>query len=228
MRRFLKYAIMCLAGLTCPVIGAYADTDDSHMIPSEYKVTSSRWGHRICWGYRYDSSFSEGFELQCICNNEDNTFRVELVVENQDRPYVLPVDEDLAYTVFLLFESVVYSATWLPDADDIAARIDTLKQSSNPSFASLQGIDSEHHYFYNGFHAVECRSPREGNNARMIEVCKLLYNAVAHKDAGIIRNKLVMVTELTDSYLKQIPEPFREYFFLLRKNRPKTWWRFVD
>lgn len=124
--RFAAFALFAV--MTVP---AFAQRTDEHLKPSDYKgkreeiklvsidISSMRdfkpkVREDVCWGEKVSPSFEESYEIQCKYNPESKLFRLELMVENQDKPHTLEIDGDLAYQIGTLIDAAVLSANNLP------------------------------------------------------------------------------------------------------------------
>ena len=53
---------------------------------------------------KVEPSFSESYEIQCVCNSDSRKCRLELKIQNQQEPHVLEIDEELAYHLTEILE----------------------------------------------------------------------------------------------------------------------------
>jgi hypothetical protein len=175
-----------------------------------------------CWSIREEPSFEESYEIQCIYNRQSEKFRLELMVQNQQNPHVLDIDEETAYRMQTLIDAAVYSASNLPDKEWMQQKLDNLK-SGDGVMASVVGLDGTTYKFFNRRYGAKCWSPGGGNNAALVAIVKALYNAIGYKDIEGISSKLEDIKNLTGKYASQLQDPYREYYLLRIDKRPANW-----
>ena len=221
MKQHFKLALAGIfLALALPVMSQ--DTDE-HLKPSDYKGRNS-YENVLCWGEKVRPSFSESYEIQCLYNRQSQKFRLELMVENQEKPHVLDIDEELAYQLRTLFDVAVYSATNLPTKESIQFKMDMLKADDDREMISIFGVDGEGYYFYNTSYGAYCWSPSNGNNAGLVAIGGVIYNAIGYNDIEKIRAKLPQIKSLAKSYASLLQEPYREYYLLRIDKMPGNWW----
>lgn len=221
MKQYFKLALAGLIlALALPVMSQ--DTNE-YLKPNDYKGRNS-YENVLCWGEKVMPSFSESYEIQCLYNRQSQKFRLELMVENQDKPHVFEIDEELAYQLKTLFDVAVYSATNLPTKESIQLKLDMLKADEDRLMMRSAGFDGETYYFYNASYGAYCWSPRNGKNASLVAIGGVIYNAIGYKDIEKIRAKLPQIKSLAKSYASLLQEPYREYYLLRIDKMPRNWW----
>jgi hypothetical protein len=175
-----------------------------------------------CWSIREEPSFEESYEIQCIYNRQSEKFRLELMVQNQQNPHVLDIDEETAYRMQTLIDAAVYSASNLPDKEWMQQKLDNLK-SGDGVMASVVGLDGTTYKFFNRRYGAKCWSPGGGNNAALVAIVKAFYNAIGYKDTERISSKLEDIKNLTGKYASQLQDPYREYYLLRIDKKPANW-----
>ena len=175
-----------------------------------------------CWSIKEEPSFEESYEIKCYFNRQSEKFRVEMMVQNQQKPHVLEIDEEVAYRLQTLIDAAVYSASNLPDKKWMQQKLDNLK-SGDGVMASVVGLDGTFYKFFNRQYGAECWSPRDGNNAALVAIVKALYNAIGYKDVARINSKLEDIKTLTRNYASQLQDPYREYYLLRIDKKPVNW-----
>lgn len=181
----------------------------------------------VCWGQKVSSSFEESYEIQCRYNPESKTFRLELTVQNQDKPLTLEIDSELAYQIGTLFDAAVLSASNLPDREWMRQLTDALE--GNPgSLLMAAGLDGTTYNFFNFKYGAQCWSPYGGNNKELVSIGTALHDAVAQQNIEPVRAMLPRIKSLAESYASQLQDPFRKYFMLRLEKAPNdgwSWWR---
>ena len=249
MRNILRLAVSCLAVMTA--FPAFSQKTDDYLIPSGYtgvrqplkfvskdistlismeetvnlamsnnNKPSSR--KDVCWGEKVAPSFEESYEIQCIRDYGSESYCLQLTVENQDNPYVLEIDDTLAYQIGTLFDAAVYSASYLPAKEWMQSKVSTIKAGG--SLLTAVGVDGTTFNFFNYSYGAQCWSPRDGNNARLVSVGRALYDAIAHKDLEPVKAMLPEIKSLTESYASLLQDPYREYFLLRIDMKPGGFW----
>ena len=175
-----------------------------------------------CWSIREEPSFEESYEIQCIYNRQSEKFRVEMMVQNQQNPHVLEIDEETAYRMQTLIDAAVYSASNLPDKKWMQQKLDSFK-SGNGAMAMAVGLDGTFYKFFNRQYGAKCWSPRDGNNAALVAIVKALYDAIGYNDIERINSKLEDIKNLTRNYASQLRDPYREYYLLRIDKKPANW-----
>lgn len=220
MKRFLQIISLCLF-VYMPMMAQ--ETSDDRLLPSEHADKYEK-GRVTCWGHSVDPSFAEGYEVRCIYLQNSKNFQLELKIENQDKFHILPIDEELAFEVYKLIDAAVRSSNYLPDKEWTVEAIESLKNGKS-SFASSIGEDGTFYYFFNHENGAYCWSPEKGNNRALVKIGQVLYDAVANKDLGMIREQLKLINSLTKAYIEEMPEPYREFFILRNQTKnPTGWW----
>jgi hypothetical protein len=221
MKQHFKLALAGIfLALTLPVMSQDAD---EHLKPSDYTGNYS-YENTLCWGEKVRPSFSESYEIQCLYNRQSQKFRLELMVENQDKPHVLDIDEGLAYQLSTLFDVAIYSATNLPTKESIQFKLDMLKADKDRIMMNIMGVDGEGYYFYNKSYGAYCWSPSNGNNVGLVAIGGVIYDAIGYKDIEKISAKLPQIKSLAKSYASLLQEPYREYYLLRIDKMPGNWW----
>jgi hypothetical protein len=221
MKQHFKLALAGIfLALALPVMSQ--DTDE-HLKPSDYTGNNS-YENLLCWGQKVRPSFSENYEIQCLYNRQSQKFRLELMVENQEKPHVLDIDEELAYQLRTLFDVAVYSATNLPTKESIQFKLDMLKADKDRIMINSMGLDGTTYYFYNTSYGACCWSPSNGNNAGLVAIGGVIYDAIGYNDIEKIRAKLPQIKSLTKSYASLFQEPYREYYLLRIDKMYRNWW----
>lgn len=110
-----------------------------------------------------------GSLIKCYFNRQSENFRLEMMVQNQQNPHVLEIDEESAYRIQTLIDAAVYSASNLPDRKWMQQKLDILK-SGDGVMASLVGLDGTFYKFFNRQYGAKCWSPKGGNNAELVSV----------------------------------------------------------
>lgn len=238
--RFAAFALFAV--MTVP---AFAQRTDEHLKPSDYKgkreeiklvsidISSMRdykpkVREDVCWGEKVSPSFEESYEIQCKYNPESNLFRLELMVENQDKPHTLEIDSDLAYHIGTLIDAAVFSASNLPAKGWMQQRVDALKDPNGGSMLMGIDLDGTVFNFFNCNYGAWCWSPGGGNNRELVSIGVALYDAIAHQDLEPVRALLPKIKSLTGSYASLLQDPWREYFMLRLDRNPDekwSWWR---
>lgn len=238
--RFAAFALFAV--MTVP---AFAQRTDEHLKPSDYKgkreeiklvsidISSMRdykpkVREDVCWGEKVSPSFEESYEIQCKYNPESNLFRLELMVENQDKPHTLEIDSDLAYHIGTLIDAAVFSASILPAKGWMQQRVDALKDPNGGSMLMGIDLDGTVFNFFNCNYGAWCWSPGGGNNRELVSIGVALYDAIAHQDLEPVRALLPKIKSLTGSYASLLQDPWREYFMLRLDRNPDekwSWWR---
>ena len=162
------------------------------------------------------------YEIKCYFNRQSEKFRLEMMVQNQQNPHVLEIDEESAYRIQTLIDAAVYSASNLPDRKWMQQKLDILK-SGDGVMASLVGLDGTFYKFFNRQYGAKCWSPKGGNNAALVSVVKAIYNAIGYKDTERIKTKLDDIKSLTRKYASLLQEPYREYYLLRIDKKPANW-----
>ena len=175
-----------------------------------------------CWIIREEPSFVEGYEIKCYFNRQSEKFRVEMMVQNQQKPHVLEIDEEVAYRMQTLIDAAVYSASNLPDKKWMQQKLDNYNSGNVVEF-SVIGEDGTFYKFFNRQYGAQCWSPRDGNNAALVAILKALYNAIGYKDVARINSKLEDIKTLTRNYASLLQNPYREYFLLRIDKKPANW-----
>lgn len=175
-----------------------------------------------CWSIREEPSFEESYEIKCYFNRQSENFRLEMMVQNQQNPHVLEIDEESAYRIQTLIDAAVYSASNLPDRKWMQQKLDILK-SGDGVMALLVGLDGTFYKFFNRQYGAKCWSPKGGNNAALVSVVKAIYNAIGYKDTERIKTKLDDIKSLTRKYASLLQEPYREYYLLRIDKKPANW-----
>lgn len=221
MKQHFKLALAGIfLALALPVMSQ--DTDE-HLKPRDYKGRKS-YENVLCWGEKVMPSFSESYEIQCLYNRQSQKFRLELMVENQDKPHVLDIEEELAYQLRTLFDAAVYSATNLPSKESMQEKLDILKSDKDGVIEYIVGLDGSEYYFYNKSYGAYCWSPGKGNNAGLVAIGGVIYNAIGYNDIEKIRAKLPQIKSLAKSYASLLQEPYREYYLLRIDKMYRNWW----
>lgn len=238
--RFAAFALFAV--MTVP---AFAQRTDEHLKPSDYKgkreeiklvkidISSMRdykpkVREDVCWGEKVSPSFEESYEIQCKYNPESNLFRLELMVENQDKPHTLEIDGDLAYQIGTLIDAAVFSASILPAKGWMQQRVDALKDPNGGSMLMGIDLDGTVFNFFNCNYGAWCWSPGGGNNRELVSIGVALYDAIAHQDLEPVRALLPKIKSLAGSYASLLQDPWREYFMLRLDRNPDekwSWWR---
>ena len=238
--RFAAFALFAV--MTVP---AFAQRTDEHLKPSDYKgkreeiklvsidISSMRdykpkVREDVCWGEKVSPSFEESYEIQCKYNPESNLFRLELMVENQDKPHTLEIDSDLAYHIGTLIDAAVFSASNLPAKGWMQQRVDALKDPNGGSMLMGIDLDGTVFNFFNCNYGAWCWSPGGGNNRELVSIGVALYDAIAHQDLEPVRALLPKIKSLAGSYASLLQDPWREYFMLRLDRNPDekwSWWR---
>lgn len=238
--RFAAFALFAV--MTVP---AFAQRTDEHLKPSDYKgkreeikivsidISSMRdykpkVREDVCWGEKVSPSFEESYEIQCKYNPESKLFRLELMVENQDKPHTLEIDSDLAYHIGTLIDAAVFSASNLPAKGWMQQRVDALKDPNGGSMLMGIDLDGTVFNFFNCNYGAWCWSPGGGNNRELVSIGVALYDAIAHQDLEPVRALLPKIKSLTGSYASLLQDPWREYFILRLDRNPDekwSWWR---
>lgn len=238
--RFAAFALFAV--MTVP---AFAQRTDEHLKPSDYKgkreeiklvsidISSMRdykpkVREDVCWGEKVSPSFEESYEIQCKYNPESKLFRLELMVENQDKPHTLEIDSDLAYHIGTLIDAAVFSASNLPAKGWMQQRVDALKDPNGGSMLMGIDLDGTVFNFFNCNYGAWCWSPGGGNNRELVSIGVALYDAIAHQDLEPVRALLPKIKSLTGSYASLLQDPWREYFMLRLDRNPDekwSWWR---
>ena len=238
--RFAAFALFAV--MTVP---AFAQRTDEHLKPSDYKgkreeiklvsidISSMRdykpkVREDVCWGEKVSPSFEESYEIQCKYNPESNLFRLELMVENQDKPHTLEIDSDLAYHIGTLIDAAVFSASNLPAKGWMQQRVDALKDPNGGSILMGIDLDGTVFNFFNCNYGAWCWSPGGGNNRELVSIGVALYDAIAHQDLEPVRALLPKIKSLAGSYASLLQDPWREYFMLRLDRNPDekwSWWR---
>ena len=175
-----------------------------------------------CWSISEEPSFEESYEIKCYFNRQSEKFRLEMMVQNQQNPHVLEIDEESAYRIQTLIDAAVYSASNFPDRKWMQQKLDILK-SGDGVMASLVGLDGTFYKFFNTQYGAKCWSPKGGNNAALVSVVKAIYNAIGYKDTERIKTKLDDIKSLTRKYASLLQEPYREYYLLRIDKKPANW-----
>ena len=94
---FVLFAVMA--------VPTFAQGTSDYLKPSDYKgkreeikfvsidISTIKFNEKpkvredVCWGEKVSPSFEESYEIQCKYNPESKLFRLELMVENQDKPH---------------------------------------------------------------------------------------------------------------------------------------------
>lgn len=238
--RFAAFALFAV--MTVP---AFAQRTDEHLKPSDYKGKRQeikfvsidisamkdykpKVREDVCWGEKVSPSFEESYEIQCKYNPESKLFRLELMVENQDKPHTLEIDSDLAYHIGTLIDAAVFSASNLPAKGWMQQRIDALKDPNGGSMLMGIGLDGTTFHFFNFNYGAQCWSPGSGNNKELVSIGEALYDAIAHQDLEPVRALLPKIKSLAGSYASLLQDPYREYFMLRLDRKPDgkwSWWR---
>lgn len=220
MNKILKPAVLgAILILSLPMI---AQGTNEYLKPCDYKGQFSR-DNFVCWGTKMVPSFSESYEILCKRNSQTETYRLELMIQNQKEPHILDIDENLAYQIRTLIDAAVYSASNLPDKEWMQQNLDILKSGNGSSIIGI-GLDGENHYFCNRSYGAYCWSPSGGNNAALVSIGQAIYNAIAYKDPDRIKSRLNDIKSLTKNYASLLQEPYREYFLLRIDKKPERWW----
>lgn len=240
--RFAAFALFAV--MTVP---AFAQRTDEHLKPSDYKGKRQEMKfvsvdifsiedfkpevevrEDVCWGEKVSPSFEESYEIQCKYNPESKLFRLELMVENQDKPHTLEIDGDLAYQIGTLIDAAVLSANNLPAREWMQQRVDALKNPDGGVMAIVSGLDGTTFHFFNFNCGAQCWSPGSGNNKELVSIGEALYDAIAHQDLEPVRALLPKIKSLAGSYASLLQDPYREYFMLRLDRKPDgkwSWWR---
>lgn len=220
MNKIFKPAVLgAILILSLPIV---AQGTTEYLKPCDYKGQFSR-DNLVCWGTKTVPSFSESYEILCKRNSQTETYRLELMIQNQKEQHVLDIDEDLAYQIRTLIDVAVYSASNLPDKNWMQQSLDILKSGNGSNIISM-GLDGENHYFCNRSYGAYCWSPRSGNNATLVSIEQAIYNAIAYKDPDRIKSRLNDIKSLTRNYALLLQEPYQEYFLLRIDKKPENWW----
>ena len=220
MDKKFKFAIFSLMLMMVSPVMSQATSD--YLKPYDYRRSGS-FDNIVCWGEKVEPSFAESYEIKCIYDRPSGKFRVELMVENQQKPHVVDMDEDMAYMIKTLVDVAVYSASNLPHKEWMQSKLDNLKSGGGAMVSSV-GLDGETYRFYNRSYGAYCWSPRDGNNRALVSIGQAIYDAVGHKDMGIIRSRLDDIKGLTAKYASLLQEPYREYYLLRIDKKPENWW----
>lgn len=167
----------------------------------------------VCWGYRVETSFDGNYEIRCIRNAEEQKYY--LVMDDMQKKY--EIDEELAYQLRTLFDVAVYSSGFLPES--IGSALEELKTGNAQIEES--GMDGEMYYFYNNRYGACCWSPSGGNNLVLEKIGEALVYAF---NGGGITFQLSDIRKLTEAYIEQLQEQYREYFTLRMDKMPSRWW----
>lgn len=225
MNRSFKLALFSLMLiLALPVM---SQRTNEYLKPCDYKGKISRSGDNVlCWGEKVEPSFAESYEIQCWCNTKTSEFTLQLMVQNQQDPHVLEIDEELAYQIRNLIDAAMYSATNLPDKEWMRMKLDALKNGTVT--AVVAGLDGTTFRFYNRNYGAYCWSPGDGNNAALVNLFNVIYNAIGYKEIERIKSKLDDIKSLTRKYASLMQDPYREYYLLRIDKKPNNWWWSVD
>ena len=175
-----------------------------------------------CWSIREEPSFEESYEIKCYFNRQSEKFRVEMMVQNQQKPHVLEIDEEVAYRMQTMIDAAVYSASNLPDKKWMQQKLDNYKSGNVVEF-SVIGEDGTFYKFFNRQYGAQCWSPSDGNNAALVAIVEALYNAIGYKDMERINSKLDDIKSLTKKYASLMQDPYREYYLLRIDKKPANW-----
>jgi len=225
MNKSFKLAVLGLMlTLALPVM---SQRTNEYLKPCDYKGKVQRSGDNVlCWGQKVEPSFAESYEIQCWCNNKTKEFSLKLTVQNQEDPHVLEIDEDLAYQIRTLMDAAMYSATNLPDKQWMQMTLEGLKDGTGTMVSA--GMDGTTFRFYSRNIGASCWSPHDGNNAALVNLFDVIYNAIGYKDIDRIKSKLDDIKSLTRKYASLLQDPYREYLLLRIDKKPNNWWWAVE
>jgi len=225
MNTTFKLAVLSLMLMSAwPVT---AQMTNEYLKPCDYKGKISRSGdNMLCWGQKVEPSFAESYEIQCWCNTKTNEFSLKLMVQNQEDPHILDIDEDLAYQIRTLVDAAVFSATNLPDKEWMRMTLEALKNGTG-TVVSV-GMDGTTFRFYSRNFGAQCWSPNNGNNAALVNLFDVIYNAIGNKDVEKIKSKLDDIKSLTRKYASLLQDPYREYLLLRIDKKPNNWWWAIE
>lgn len=221
MRKLFKLAVFCFASaLALPVV---SQETDEFLKPSSYKAKSTRQ-IVLCWGEKVTPSFSESYEIKCLRYESSMRFCLELKKSGVQNADILDIDESLAYQIGTMIDAAVYSSSNLPDKEWISQKLEMLKADDQKSMVMSVGLDGTTYNFYNKNYGASCWTPHGGNNAALVALGSVIYDAIINKDVDKIKSQLPQINSLTRSYASLMPEPYREYYLLRIDKKPYNWW----
>lgn len=218
---YLKPCDKPLPQFTLKAVGNLNDPDFMNQLTAQ--MNAPRSNDIVCWSTKVEPSFSESYEIQCVCNSDSRKCRLELKIQNQQEPHVLEIDEELAYQMRTLIDAAVYSATNLPSKQSVQQKLDILKTGEGADF-SVAGLDGTTFRFFNRQYGAKCWSPRGGNNGALVAIGQDLYNAIAYKDVDKINSRLADIKSLARKYASLLDDPYKEYLLLRIDKKPQNWW----
>ena len=132
----------------------------------------------------------------------------------------------MAYQIRTLIDAAVFSATNLPDKEWMKMELEALKNGTGN--ISSVGLDGTTFRFYSRNYGAYCWSPHDGNNAALVNLFDVIYNAIGYKDIERIKSKLDDIKSFTRKYASLLQDPYREYYLLRIDKKPNNWWWAVD